>query len=290
MSRKIGRSKAQFKDFLAQVEGIDPEGDEFFKLFEEAKESDDLARGFRAQAYSTQLIQDNHLALYRSWVQRLMSTEHLVDDAAIDRLCFPEPDINQPNPWSKLLQQLRYFLKFAVLKCVPRSTEDDHISYQALTQYRRSLLFWVKRKYAERHSEGPEYRVVYNSLTEMMQFLNKHHGMSSGRLSKPNRTRVGTWELLQMMEIDMNETVCIELAECHHLAWVLGRLGALRPGSLAMPHKVDPDRQLPFLAWKDLTIERTGVGRFSVKMVIRNLKTNFLDPEKQGDRPGNLVL
>lgn len=82
------------------------------------------------------------------------------------------------------------------------------------------------------------------------------------------------------MDLDLRETPCIELAECHHLAWVLGRLAALRPGSLGMPDRMG-NRHLPYLVWGDLQIERTStIGAFYVKMTIRNLKTNSIDPEK----------
>jgi hypothetical protein len=84
-----------------------------------------------------------------------------------------------------------------------------------------------------------------------------------------------------MMDFDLRETPCIELAECHHLAWVLARLAALRPGSLGSPGKVG-DRHLPFLAWGDVQIERTTtVGVFFVRLTIRNLKTNSVDPERE---------
>ncbi|KAL6353632.1 hypothetical protein LRP88_14130 [Fusarium phalaenopsidis] len=44
------------------------------------------------------------------------------------------------------------------------------------------------------------------------------------------------------------------------------------------------DRSLPYLVWGDLDIQRTNVeGMFYVKMTIRNLKTNSVDPEKEAD-------
>lgn len=80
-----------------------------------------------------------------------------------------------------------------------------------------------------------------------------------------------------MMYYDLRETHCIELTECHHLAWVLGRLGALRPGSLGPPRNVSDNNQLPYLAWRDIRIQRTNsVGVFIVHLTIRNLKMNII--------------
>lgn len=91
------------------------------------------------------------------------------------------------------------------------------------------------------------------------------------------------------MDFDLRETPCIELAECHHLAWVLGRLAALRPGSLGRPDHMG-NRQLPYLVWRDVDIERTPTkGAFYVRVTIRNLKTNSVDPEKAGNNQ-ELVL
>jgi hypothetical protein len=92
-----------------------------------------------------------------------------------------------------------------------------------------------------------------------------------------------------MMDLDLQETPCIELAECHQLAWVLGRVAALRPGSIGMPGRMG-DRHLPYLVWGDLEIQRTQtVGKFFVQLTIRNLKTNSVDPEK-GDSNKSLIL
>ncbi|KAF4452944.1 hypothetical protein FALBO_16082 [Fusarium albosuccineum] len=96
-----------------------------------------------------------------------------------------------------------------------------------------------------------------------------------------NRTEVGTWKLLQMMDNDIHETACIELAECHHLAWVLGRIATIRPGSLVQPCASRTDARLPYLVWGDIIIERTeDKGKFIIQMTIRNLKTKAPDPEK----------
>ncbi|KAH6987860.1 hypothetical protein BKA56DRAFT_669462 [Ilyonectria sp. MPI-CAGE-AT-0026] len=93
-----------------------------------------------------------------------------------------------------------------------------------------------------------------------------------------NDTRVGIWEILQMMDFDMNQSPCFALAECHHLAWILGRLAALPPSSLGPPQHVHPKDHLPFIAWRDCEIERANVnGKFSVRLTIRNVKTDMMN-------------
>lgn len=66
--------------------------------------------------------------------------------------------------------------------------------------------------------EPPKSSSVRRSLTKMLQLLAKHYKIISGRSTSVNRTRIGTWEILQMMDFDIQETQCIELTECHHLA------------------------------------------------------------------------
>jgi len=50
--------------------------------------------------------------------------------------------------------------------------------------------------------------------------------------------------------------------------------------SLGQPDHMG-DLHLPYLVWRDLDIERTPTkGVFYVKITIRNLKTNSVNPEK----------
>ncbi|KAM0420799.1 hypothetical protein ACHAPT_011460 [Fusarium lateritium] len=269
MARRIGRKSEKFKDFLHRVEGIDPDAEEseLFILNKDSKRLDDLAHGFRHMSLRMQLQQDAHLELYRGWVKVILRP---TDTDNIDEHCFPAPS-NGHEPFEKLASQLRRFLVFALK------------NYRVLVHYRRSMEFWVVRKYRERQIEPPSRSWINGKMTEMMRFLQKEVNIRSLRSSQLNRSRVGTWELLMMMDFDMRETPCIELAECHHLAWVIGRVAAVRPGSLAMPSR-QGDRHLPYLVWGDLDIQRTNVeGMFYVKMLIRNLKTNSVDPEKEVD-------
>ncbi|KAF4954412.1 hypothetical protein FGADI_5278 [Fusarium gaditjirri] len=258
---RVGRKKEGFKEFLQRVSGVDLDApdSELFQLNERSKELDNLAVGFRHHALRTQIQQDVHLNLYRQWASIALAGKESSSDFSegdLDRLCFPDPS-SGAQPWARLESQLRRFLVFAIERCVPRSIDDDSISYQVLVHYRRSMCFWVLRKYPERGIDPPKRCHLEATMTEMMRYLQN-----------------------QMMDFDLRETPCIELAECHHLAWVLSRLAALRPGSLGMPDRME-GRHLPYLVWGDFQIERTSsIGVFYVKMTIRNLKTNSFDPEK----------
>lgn len=278
MARRIGRKSEKLKDFLHRAEGDDPsaEGSELFILDQEAKRLDDLANGFRHGALKTQLQQNSHLELYRSWAKVSLRPSDTDD---IDEVCFPSP--TDDGGFKKLASQLRQFLVYALKKCVPRSNEDNCISYHTLVRYRCSMEFWLVRKYRERQIEPPSRGWIHDKMTEITRALQKEVKIRSQRSSRLNRSHVGTWDLLMMMDFDIRETPCIELAECHHLAWVIGRVAAVRPGSLAMP-KHQGDRHLPYLVWGDLEIQRTDVeGMFYVRMAIRNLRTNSVDPEKE---------
>ena len=121
----------------------------------------------------------------------LAKNEVSVSDEDIDRLCFPDPSVGD-NPWDRLASQLRRFLTFAMKKCVPRSTEDDTISYRVLIHYRRNMIFWVLRKYPERHIDPPKRGWLEAKMTEMMRYLQSQVLVSATRSSRPNRSRVGT--------------------------------------------------------------------------------------------------
>ncbi|KAG5799943.1 hypothetical protein H9Q69_001037 [Fusarium xylarioides] len=274
MAPKIGRQSDTFGDYLRDVEGINfnnpDEESEIFQLLTTSKELEVMARGFRVGAQSTQARQDRILAWYRLWVKKAVSiSETLPEEEALDLACFPNPE---GTDFRQLFQQIRMFLAFAVSKSVPVHTEDE-----------------VDRKYKERRIEPPKRWEAFDAMTEMMRLLQRHYKIAVSRHRKVNRTLLGTWEILQMMDHDIRTTTCIELAECHHLAWVLGRAAALRPGSLARSPK--QTQELPYLVWRDLSIERTStIGKFIVRLRIRNLKTNSIDPEVARTKNKDLLL
>jgi hypothetical protein len=197
IARRIGRKKEGFKEFLQRVSGIDPDApdSELFELNQRSKELDTLSRGFRHHSLRTQLRQDAHLSLYRQWASIVLAesqTSGELGDDDLDRLCFPDPSSDSSQPWARLQSQLRRFLVFALEKCVPRSVSDDSISYQVLVQYRRSMIFWVFRKYPERSIEPPKRAWLEATTLEIMRYLQTQIRIRTPRTSNRNNTRVGT--------------------------------------------------------------------------------------------------
>ncbi|KAK7432431.1 hypothetical protein QQZ08_000996 [Neonectria magnoliae] len=279
MPPRIGRRREGFVGFLERA-GNTKDGTphpELVEIDEPTKEIDEAARGFRHHPLSVRMEQDNDLALYQKWVRSTF--EEANDEASLDRICFPDPGTGY-RAFEKLFSQLRRFFVFTTLTCLPGPDEDDTTLRPMLEQFRRSFLFWIDRKYIEREIHPPAQGEVQASLDEIVRYLYHHHKIRVARV-KPE-TLIGPRGLLQMMDFDIRETRCIELAECHHLAWVFGRMAALKPSSLGPPKNVDPEFEFPYLMWRDLEIERSSVvGKFSVKVAIRNLETNSIDPERQ---------
>ncbi|KAH6976054.1 hypothetical protein BKA56DRAFT_617995 [Ilyonectria sp. MPI-CAGE-AT-0026] len=186
---KIGRKKEGFKEILDRVEELDYDDPEFVELCDESEQLEELAHGFRHSALSTQLKQDRHLVLYQRWTKAVFGD---VDDEDLDQACFPDLE-DGARPLRKLFSQMRRYLAFVSIKCIPRAAEDPAISCCVSGQYQRSLSFSVKRKYAERDIEPPSDAVAYRSLTEMIRYLNQRLNIKLRRQTIKNDTRVGTW-------------------------------------------------------------------------------------------------
>lgn len=110
-----------------------------------------------------------------------------------------------------------------------------------------------------------------------MQAASRKYGLNVHRHT--DRTYVGLAELRQLIDYDMMSTPSIEVAEGHHLAWCLGRVCSVRPGSIGPSKNSDKLKTGMYLTWRDLTFTRGAKeGEFRVDIVFRSLKTNFEDP------------
>lgn len=128
---------------------------------------------------------------------------------------------------------------------------------------------------------------MFHGLTEALRFAAKKYNISL--YGDINNSHVGLSELSQLIDLDMEDTKCIELAEMHHLAWCVGRVCAIRPGSLGYnPKNKNSLRHKKYLTWRDVKIFR-GVEKaeFVADFTFRILKTNSEDPEEgnNDDRP-----
>lgn len=176
---------------------------------------------------------------------------------------------------------------FIVPRTPGRASKDALCTYQSLISFRSGLLFHANRSYCLRKIDPPPRGVLFQQLTEALRFAAKKHNISL--YGDINNSHVGLSELSQLIDFDIADTKCIELAEMHHLAWCIGRVCAVRPGSLGYNLKnKDSIQQKKFLRWGDVKIFR-GVagGEFIADLTFRVLKTNSEDPEKGNldDRP-----
>lgn len=89
-----------------------------------------------------------------------------------------------------------------------------------------------------------------------------------------SKSYLGLPEIIQLIDLDTRGTANIALAEGHHLAWLLGRCCALRPGAIGTPPTDVRDEQIPFpfLRFGDFSVTRGPAGHFDVVVEIRNLK------------------
>lgn len=217
--------------------------------------------------------QNRCLALYEAVIRNTYGMNQNASQEDMDNQCWPAPDTSSSRPYQRIISQFKSFLAFVALKSVPKSIVHQRISYPVLYANRESLLFWARRKYAERNIEFKEGIVRVELLT-----FSKYLGVTL-KLYRPRSqdTFVGVPELIDLIDQDMRATPCIEIAECHHLAWVLGRTCALRPGMIGRPREgiEDPARSgFPYLTFRDLKITRgKNAGEFNLEILIRNIKS-----------------
>ncbi|KAI0016172.1 hypothetical protein F4780DRAFT_760567 [Xylariomycetidae sp. FL0641] len=285
-----GRRRESLQAWLRRMQEEDPAGmgtadpDEFFDTLQKIQDQTEKAIGFRWHAVSTQKKQDRVLALYRQFIKGCQELGDVSDDV-IDKHCFPAED--QHSGFKTLTNQICWFLGMVNEKSVPRAISDEHISYSCLRDYRTALVFWIPRKYRELKQKVPDRNQLYNRITETMRYLTHQKGYR-GKQS-PKKAHLGLAELAQLIDMDTRGSPCIELAECHHLAWVLGRTCALRPGSLGEPSAKDPMRAPQHLVFRDIKVTRgTRKGEFNATVLIRNLKSSEVGLAEQG-RPNKSI-
>ncbi|KAL2421149.1 hypothetical protein ABEF95_002031 [Exophiala dermatitidis] len=158
---------------------------------------------------------------------------------------------------------------------------DEHITYKTAARARDTMIFWTNYVSAQRdYMPPPRANHLYLKLTEALRGAADNRKLSAATSSK---SYIGIPELTLLIDHDLKSTPCIELAECHQLAWCIGRFTAARPGSLGGQPKrslVDPDNDESFLTWRDVEISRSGKrGQFISRILFRNLKTNRVDSE-----------
>ncbi|KAB5555005.1 hypothetical protein GE09DRAFT_1239454 [Coniochaeta sp. 2T2.1] len=249
--------------FWDELSALD--GDKTFKLMAEIDDHILQSIGFRHGSNKTMARQDKILRFYEATLNKLKccTTNETQDDAERHKLL-----------WPAVREHLKDYCKrflYAVVKLGRgRARDAVHIKYRTLSQYRTALLYWAGRAYRPYHKiEFPQV-TIYNDLTEMMRYLAKLFNLDCSR--PRNGSELGIEELRLLIDYDMTNTKYIDMAEQHHLAWCLGRLCAVRPGSLGEKEGAERERHL-FLTWRDVTIVVEEPGCFTVQIVFRSLKT-----------------
>jgi len=235
---------------------------------------------FRWNAPATQRIQDRTLDRYTQFMVSLYRGEGRppLGEKAFEAMSKQEQDrFLWPSDSEALFTQCRIFLWFVAANVSGRSHRSNRISYQSLASYRGSLMFWDNRVRAQHGWDQVTKTSFYNTLTTGMRAAAKSFNLSA--MSRRNTTEVGLSELRLLIDFDMASTLHIEVAEQHHLAWCIGRVCSVRPGTIGWPEKEYMEQGL-CPTWRDFTFSRCeGTGTFKVSVTFRMLKTNSQDPE-----------
>lgn len=193
-------------------------------------------------------------------------------------------------------QNLRAYIAFAAAMISPRSYRSESIKFQTLVQRRQSMIYWVNLKCMDVENKAMwnasqealyhSFRLV-NSPTEASEklYMTKYDlGELQSALPRPSLPDPATHDpittissppadilTVKLIEFDMYATPNPDVSQQQHLAWLLGFVCGVRPGSIAVARTRDGQ----FLQWKDVQIYRAG-GRdsmnFQAKVTFRWLK------------------
>ncbi|KAH7024844.1 uncharacterized protein B0I36DRAFT_387286 [Microdochium trichocladiopsis] len=252
-----------------------------FESLEALKQAHEDARGFRWKAKKTQAEEDRIRAQYKGWLQAY----HLIPKDDSDELIgLAEKDVDAlmfPENTDSLQRLLRMFLAWVAEFGEGREL-NKRISFKAYVKYRAALMFWTYRT-RTMHNFKPELprSTLWNNLTEIMQYSAKRFGLElSGKI---NVTHLGLAELRRLLDWDLINTPCIEVAEGHQPAWCIGRTCAVRPGSIGIQPGAE---ELDCLTFGDFEFSRgREPGHFTCTITFRILKTNREDIQGALQKP-----
>ncbi|KAF5722886.1 hypothetical protein FMUND_2242 [Fusarium mundagurra] len=248
------------------INRIDAENeDEIFQLVTGLDEHVRESQHFRWQAMSTQKAQDRVRLNYRHFLQTINIINNDMTEEAIDKEMFL-------GDQEKITKQMKMFIMF-VAKYGKGRAQGTRISYRGLVTYRNALVFWCNRMARIYNTSSLPNSISFVVITEAMRYAT--HAFQLTNTAGMAMSKVGLPELRQLIDFDMISAPNIEVAECHHLAWCIGRICAVRPGSLARSDNKPADSpQKPFLIWNDIELSRDHDGKFTLTITFRNLKTN----------------
>ncbi|KAK5073915.1 hypothetical protein LTR64_006945 [Lithohypha guttulata] len=229
-------------DFL---DNFDPDDPEAIRDWEERYGDVDDDALFRSGSASLQQRQDLHLRLFLKSMKAYSARydenyKDLTDDQIMDQ------EIRSASE-ETVLRNVRIYLRDACFFTRGRAMQDNRPRYQTLIQHRNSMLFWVRW-------EMPSDRVpteweFLNVANQTLQNVARRWGVNKTRKVK---TYMGHHELKQLIDDDTAKSPYMAVTESHHLAWCLGLICGVRPGSIGWsknwPHQ--------FLTFNEVQISR----------------------------------
>lgn len=188
----------------------------------------------------------------------------------------------------RLINKLIYtsFFVVGIELAVGRAVDAEKPCYQTLTQWRDAIIFHTLRSFHLRDLPAPNAGLLYTKITEVMRCESKRWNITLH--ADLNTTHVGLSELRQMVDMDMQNPKSWEVTEQHHLAWMIGRVCAVRPGSIALTdHSAARLARRGYLCWGDFSIVRgEKKGEFITDIAFREMKTQNNDMDKAAKRSG----
>ena len=114
---------------------------------------------------------------------------------------------------------------------------------------------------------------LYNKLTEVLRFSARKLCIVGHQATTP-RAYLGLPEIGQLIDEDSETAADMAWSEQHHLAWCMGRICALRPGSICAETKTalrDPQNPHDHVIWRDVRIFRSRYVALRVPTRLRQL-------------------
>lgn len=267
----LPRKRRTLREQLDRI--VDLPDEDLIELMDELEADEQFAKGHRHHAPKTQYEQDRDLKLYIDFVMRLPRRQS-GDDPEL---------VTFPNNLNELYKLLRLFLMYVFKTAVPRSgAGGQRIQYSTLSHYRDHLIFWVNRIFEKRDLPAPPRTKLFNQMTEAMRSVQARYGDRKSR--KTRKTYLGLAELRQLIDAELFNNRSIENSEQHQVIWCIGRICAIRPGTIGISGKYgrwDP------LRWSDLKfVAGQSQGTFTVEITFNNILIKARADPEVGRREG----
>ncbi|EME77334.1 uncharacterized protein MYCFIDRAFT_179910 [Pseudocercospora fijiensis CIRAD86] len=218
---------------------------------------------FRLESPSYQVRLDKHLWEYRA--ATMIYIRHLGEEDSLvtrDSLSSANDHIFFPEDMDRLFEYCKHYFIWAVQRIRPLRKVDVSPRLATIISRRWSLRHWIKNKLG---NKAPNYRTYHSKTNKSLHYAARVFGINKKAKTK---AYFGRQELRFMIDADMHRTEYVDVAEQHHLAWILGCICGVRPGSLGFTSK-RPDN---YMRWKHVKITRSEQIKFTVELEFEYLK------------------